>query len=107
MNDQRPSAAVDGDDLPIGALPIKWDRILITRTLKEANRHFQGMSIAEMAQSQGKEVLDAFLELMVDEELGTGLQNSQQGADGGVMAALISSPYTLIGWLWVQHNGPW
>ncbi len=97
LRDALKKEAVDGDDLPIGALPIKWDRILITRTLKEANRHFQGMSIAEMAQSQGKEVLDAFLELMVDEELGTGLQNSQQGADGGVMAALISSPYTLIG----------
>ena len=89
--------AVEGRDLPIGALPIKWDRILITRTLTERNRRFQGMSVARMAESQGKEVLDGFLDLVLDEDLGTGLQNAQAGADSGVMGRLIASPYTVIG----------
>jgi len=97
LREQLRAQAVEGKDLPMGALPIKWDRIFITRTLKESNRQFQGMSVAQMAESQGKEILNGFLDLMIDEKMGTGLQNSQQGADGGVMAALISSPYTLIG----------
>ena len=97
LREQLRTQAVEGKDLPMGALPIKWDRIFITRTLKESNRQFQGMSVAQMAESQGKEILNGFLDLMIDEKMGTGLQNSQQGADGGVMAALISSPYTLIG----------
>ena len=42
-------------------------------------------------------MIDGFLDLMLDEDLGTGLQNSQSGADGGVMGKLIASPYTVIG----------
>ena len=89
--------SVDGVDLPTGVLPISWDRIFITRTLKQRNSSFQGMSVAEMARAQGKEVLDGFLDLMLDEDLGTGLQNRQSGGDDGVMGKLIASPYTLIG----------
>ena len=97
IREQLRAEAVGGKGLPMGSLPIKWNRIFITRTLKEHNRQFQGMSVLQMAESQNKEVLDAFLELVIDEDLGTGLQNAQQGVDGGVMATLISSPYTLIG----------
>ena len=89
--------SVDGENLPTGVLPISWDRIFITRTLKERNRAFTGMSVAEMARAQDKEVLDGFLDLMLDEDLGTGLQNRQSGGDDGVMGKLIASPYTLIG----------
>ena len=91
------SEAVDGVNLPTGVLPISWDRIFITRTLKERNSSFKGMSVAEMAETQGKEVIDGFLDLVLDEDLGTGLQNRQSGGDDGVMGKLIASPYTLIG----------
>ncbi len=91
------SEAVDGVNLPTGVLPISWDRIFITRTLKQRNSSFQGMSVAEMAEAQGKEVIDGFLDLVLDEDLGTGLQNRQSGGDDGVMGKLIASPYTLIG----------
>ena len=91
------SEAVDGMNLPTGVLPISWDRIFITRTLKERNSSFKGMSVAEMAEAQGKEVIDGFLDLVLDEDLGTGLQNRQSGGDDGVMGKLIASPYTLIG----------
>ena len=50
-----------------------------------------------MAEAQGKDVIDGFLDLVLDEDLGTGMQNSQAGADGGVMGRLIASPYTVIG----------
>ncbi|MYA51038.1 MAG: amidohydrolase family protein [Chloroflexi bacterium] len=89
--------AVDGKNLPSGALPVTWERIFITRTLKERNSAYKGMSIAEMAEAQGKDVIDGFLDLVLDEDLGTGMQNSQAGADGGIMGRLVASPYTVIG----------
>ena len=91
------SESVNGVNLPTGVLPISWDRIFITRTLKQRNSSFQGMSVAEMSEAQGKEVIDGFLDLVLDEDLGTGLQNRQSGGDDGVMGKLIASPYTLIG----------
>ena len=97
VREQLRSEAVAGENLPTGSLPIAWHRIFIIRTLKERNRAFQGMSVAQMSEAQGKEVLDGFLDLVLDEDLGTGLQNSQSGADGNVMGQLIASPYTLIG----------
>ena len=97
VREQLRSEAVAGENLPTGSLPIAWHRIFIIRTLKERNRAFQGMSVAQMSEAQGKEVLDGFLDLVLDEDLGTGLQNSQSGADGDVMGQLIASPYTLIG----------
>ena len=97
MRDKLRAEAVDGKDLPSGALPVTWERIFITRTLKERNSAYQGMSVAAMAEAQGKEVIDGFLDLILDEDLGTGLQNSQSGADEGVMGRLIASPYTVIG----------
>lgn len=89
--------AVEGRDLPTGALPINWERIFITRTLKERNAAYKGMSVAQMAAAQSKDVLDGFLDFVLDEDLGTGLQNSQSGADGGVMGRLVASPHTVIG----------
>ena len=97
MRDKLRAEAVDGKDLPSGALPVTWERIFITRTLKERNSAYQGMSVAAMAEAQGKEVIDGFLDLILEEDLGTGLQNSQSGADEGVMGRLIASPYTVIG----------
>lgn len=89
--------AVEGRDLPTGALPINWERIFITRTLKDRNAAYKGMSVAQMAAAQNKDMLDGFLDLVLDEDLGTGLQNSQSGADGGVMGRLVASPHTVIG----------
>lgn len=97
MRDRLREEAVEGRNLPTGALPINWERIFITRTLKERNAAYKGMSVAQMAESQSKETLDGFLDLVLDEDLGTGLQNSQSGADGGVMGRLIASPHTVIG----------
>ena len=97
VRDKLRAEAVDGKNLPSGALPITWERIFITRTLKERNSAYKGMSVAEMADAQGKDVIDGFLDLVLDEDLGTGMQNSQSGADGGVMGSLIASPYTVIG----------
>ena len=42
-------------------------------------------------------MLDAFLDLVVEEALATSFRNSQAGGDNEAMAAMLGSPYTMIG----------
>ncbi len=97
VRDQLRSEAVAGMGLPQDVLPIQWDKIRITRTILEENANLRGTSVGQMAIDQGKEVLDAFLDLVLGEDLNTGFENNQSGSDAGVMAQIIASPYTLIG----------
>ncbi|MEE8518388.1 MAG: amidohydrolase family protein [Dehalococcoidia bacterium] len=89
--------AVDGKDIPATALPIMWDRIHVTRAMLPKNKEMQGKSIAKIAEDQGKDVLDAFLDLVIEEDLDTSFLNSQSGGDDEAMATMLRSPYTVIG----------
>lgn len=97
MREKLRAEAVRGEGLPVDALPIQWDRIRITRTRLDKNTSYRGKSIGQMAQEQGKEVIDAFLDMVLEEDLQTGFENNQSGSDAGAMAAILSSPYTVIG----------
>ena len=94
---QLRSEAVEGKDLPPAALPINWAGIFVTRTSLEKNRPLQGKSVERIAGEMGKEVLDAFLDLVVEEGLNTSFKNSQATGDDEAMATMLSSPYTVIG----------
>jgi N-acyl-D-amino-acid deacylase len=89
--------AVEGKRLDTTTLPISWMGIFVTRAILVKNKDFQGQSIAAIAEIQGKDVLDAFLDLVVEEELLTSFRNSQQGGDAEAMATMLRSPYTVIG----------
>ena len=89
--------AVEGKDLAVDALPIRWDRIMIAKPLLDENQHLAGQSVAKIAEEQGKDVLDAFLDLVLQEDLLTGFTNAQSGGDVDVMRTLLASPNTIIG----------
>jgi N-acyl-D-aspartate/D-glutamate deacylase len=58
-----------------------WDRITVASTALEANRHLDGMPAAALAQGRGVDVLDAVLDLALDEDLATVFRiDRQQGA---------------------------
>ena len=90
-------AEAEGVDLPQNAFPIVWERIFVTQTVLDANRGLQGKSIAEIAKEQGKDPVNALLDLAIEERLDTGLRNSQSGGNDEAMATLLASPYTVIG----------
>jgi len=48
-----------------------WTRLRVLQVADQRNQQFEGMSIKELADSQGKHPLDAFLDLALDEELQT------------------------------------
>ena len=89
--------AVEGENIPVTALPIRWEGVFVAKPALEKNAGLAGKSIAQVAQEQGKDVLDAFLDLVVEEALATSFRNSQAGGDNEAMAAMLGSPYTMIG----------
>ena len=48
-----------------------WTQVKVVQVAQERNYSYEGMSIAEIAQAQGKHPLDAFLDLALDEDLET------------------------------------
>jgi N-acyl-D-aspartate/D-glutamate deacylase len=75
----------------------RWDLMYIAKPALPKNQHLAGKSIAELAEETGKDVLDAFLDLVVEEKLETGFEINQTNGDEAAVAQILSSPYTVIG----------
>ncbi len=89
--------AVEGENAPYNAFSRRWDHLQVTQPALAKNRHLQGKSIAQIAQEQHKDVLDAFLDLALEEDLRTGFELNQSGGDEEAMATLLNSPYAVVG----------
>lgn len=75
----------------------RWDLLFIAKPALAKNSGLAGKSIAELAADTGKDVLDAFLDLVVEERLETGFEINQTNGDEAAVAEILSSPYTVIG----------
>ena len=75
----------------------RWDLLYITKPALPENQHLVGKSIAELAEAEGKDVLDAFFDFVVEEKLETGFEINQTNGDEQAVAKILSSPYTVVG----------
>lgn len=75
----------------------RWDLLFIAKPELERNQGLAGKSIADLAAETGKNVLDAFLDMVVEEKLETGFEINQTNGDEKAVAQILSSPYTVIG----------
>jgi len=75
----------------------RWDLQFVFRPALPKNQHLKGRSVAEIARDQGKDVLDVFLDLALEEELETEFERREVNSDEAAMTALLTSPYTVIG----------
>jgi N-acyl-D-amino-acid deacylase len=75
----------------------RWDLQFVFRPALAKNQHLQGKSVAEIARQQNKDVLDAFLDLALEENLETEFERREVNSDEAAMKALLTSPYTIIG----------
>jgi len=75
----------------------RWDLQFIFRPTLPKNQHLKGKSVADIAHDQGKDVLDTFLDLALEEELETEFERHEVNSDEAAMTALLTSPYTIIG----------
>ncbi|HWP57373.1 MAG TPA: amidohydrolase family protein [Candidatus Acidoferrales bacterium] len=81
----------------IGDFTRRWDLQYVFRPALAKNEHLKGKSVAEIARAQGKDVLDAFLDLALEENLETEFERREVNSDEAAMTALLTSPYTVIG----------
>jgi N-acyl-D-amino-acid deacylase len=75
----------------------RWDLMQVFMTQFERNRGFEGKSVQQIASNQGKSVMDAFLDLSLDEELGTFFIYVDRNTDPVAQKQILGSPYTVIG----------
>jgi N-acyl-D-amino-acid deacylase len=88
--------AVEDPD-PSVAFHKRWDLVWVDAVAHEEHRAYRGQSVAAIAASQGKDVLDAFLDLALAEDLETRFCHSVSNGDDAATAAILRSPYALVG----------
>jgi N-acyl-D-amino-acid deacylase len=75
----------------------RWDLVYMIKAATSANRHLEKKSVAEIAQIRGQDIIDAFLDLSLEEGLETMFQTSSTNGDEQAVAEIIRSPFTLVG----------
>ena len=66
-------------------------------TTKGQNRHLEGKSVEQIAREQNKGIMDAFLDLSLDEDRQTCFQAVDRNHDPKVQKHILGSQYTVIG----------
>jgi N-acyl-D-aspartate/D-glutamate deacylase len=90
-------AEVDAPLGPDSTFSKRWDLMVVEEPQRPENRDLKGRSIAEIAKAQGKDPLDAFLDLAVEEDLNTVFTLGEINCDTDAVAQILSSPYAVVG----------
>jgi N-acyl-D-aspartate/D-glutamate deacylase len=93
----REAVETPPDPSHAGDFTRRWDLQFVFRPALAKNQHLAGKSVAEIAREQNKDVLDAFLDLALEENLETEFERREVNSDEAAMKALLTSPYTIIG----------
>ena len=75
----------------------RWDLVRILKVARPEHQAYEGLSVAALAERQGKDVLDAFLDLALAEDLETLFQHPLTNGDPDAVGEILRSPYTVVG----------
>ncbi len=75
----------------------RWDLMIVEEPQLPKNRSLRGQNVAEIAKAQGKEPVDAFLDLAVEEDLATVFSLGEINMDTEAVAQILGSPYAVVG----------
>ncbi|MGE0222098.1 MAG: amidohydrolase family protein [Acetobacteraceae bacterium] len=81
----------------IGFSKTWWDYMWVNEPALEKNRDLQFKSIGEIAKMQGKRVIDAFLDLVVEEKLETRFLQAENNIDDEALTKILTYPNAIIG----------
>ena len=85
------------DTPPPGICRTWWDYMEVQTAVLPKNKVFEGKTVGQIAQMQGKGVIDAFLDLVVEEHLDTEFLYGEINVDEAAMAQILTYPNTIIG----------
>ena len=74
-----------------------WDYMWVNEPVLEKNKPLQFKSIGEIAKMQGKRVIDAFLDLVVEENLDTRFLQAENNVDDEALRKILTYPNAFIG----------
>ncbi|HEY1798857.1 MAG TPA: amidohydrolase family protein [Stellaceae bacterium] len=90
-------AVVNKPDSAVGISKTWWNYIWVNEPALEKNRWMQFKSIGEIAEKQGKTVIDALLDLVVEEKLETRLLQAENNIDDEALSKILTHPNAVIG----------
>ena len=73
-----------------------WNRMIVLQVVHERNYKYEGMTINQIAEAEGKHPLDAFLDLALDEALETEFSHPEESYDDEARAELLKDPYSHV-----------
>ncbi|HYJ14068.1 MAG TPA: amidohydrolase family protein, partial [Candidatus Limnocylindria bacterium] len=74
-----------------------WARVFVEQVIKADNQKYAGKSVADVAVLRKQDGLDAFLDLALEEDLGTTFETTNRGFNPEAMSTIMKSPYVVIG----------
>ena len=80
-----------------GVFTRRWDLAFIHEPALAKNAGLRGKSIEQVASEQGKGVIDALLDLVIEEDLETEFERREVNSDTAAMTEILNSPYAVIG----------
>src|SRR5256714_5867067 len=90
-------AVVNKPDSAVGISKTWWNYIWVNESALEKNKWMQFKSIGDIAETQGKRVIDAFLDLVVEEKLETRFLQAENNIDDEALSKILTHPNAVIG----------
>jgi N-acyl-D-aspartate/D-glutamate deacylase len=85
-------------EIPGGTIARNWyDYVWVEAPVLAKNEGLKGKSIRQVASERGKGIIDAFLDLVVEENLDTVFMQAENNVDEEAMAKILTYPYAIIG----------
>ncbi|HJU19654.1 MAG TPA: amidohydrolase family protein [Stellaceae bacterium] len=85
------------DTPPPGICRTWWDYMVLQRAVLPKNKVFEGKTLGQIAGMQGKGIIDAFLDLAVEEELDSEWLHGEINVDDAAVARILTYPNAVIG----------
>jgi N-acyl-D-aspartate/D-glutamate deacylase len=85
------------EDKSPSVFPRRWDVVYVDQVKLEKNKKYERKTVAEVAQSQGKDGLDAFLDLALEENLETRFVHITTQGDPAAVCEILKHPAVVIG----------
>jgi N-acyl-D-amino-acid deacylase len=85
------------DTPPPGICRTWWDYMEVQTAVLPKNKVLEGKTVGQIAKIQGKGIIDAFLDLVVEENLDTEFLHGEINVDEAAMAQILTYPNALIG----------
>jgi N-acyl-D-aspartate/D-glutamate deacylase len=90
-------AVVNKPDSAVGISKTWWNYIWVNEPVLEKNKWMQFKSIGDIAEKEGKRVIDAFLDLVVEEKLETRFLQAENNIDDEALTKILTHPNAVIG----------